>query len=87
MDSARLLDRPQGVPPKEQRILAPSLVAVNPCNMGSAACECSLQITDPINLAVYYVPCTPQMVEQIRADLAHYDPTLVQLNAQEAQPE
>jgi hypothetical protein len=63
-----------GLLPKEQRILAPSLVNVVDSHMGSPGCACSLRITDLVNLTVYYVPCTPQMAQQIRRALRPHDP-------------
>lgn len=54
-----------GVPPKEQRILAPSMVDVDASGGYSRQCVCSLRITDPINLTIYYVPMTQQMVDNL----------------------
>lgn len=68
-DGAHLLHKPMPVPPRKQRILAPSLVKVIDANMGSEQCVCSLRITDPVNLAIYYVPMTRQMVEQLQDEL------------------
>jgi hypothetical protein len=68
-DGAVPLGRTQGVPPRKQRVLAPSAVQVIESNMNSSVCVCSLMITDPVNLAIYYVPMTIQMVEQLRDSL------------------
>ena len=64
----------RSVPPKEQRIIAPSTVTVLHDGGYAPRCVCTLAVTDPVNLTIYYVPCTPQMVTAIRADLAQHDP-------------
>lgn len=71
--TARDLTR-HGVPPKEQRIIAPSTVNVLHEGGYSHNAVCTLAIVDPINLTIYYVPCTPDMVTHIRAGLAQHDP-------------
>lgn len=70
----RMLDVPRALPPKEQRIIAPSSIGVRDSNMGSEACVCAVMITDPINLTIMYVPCTPKMVMDLRDELARHDP-------------
>jgi hypothetical protein len=64
-----------GIPPKEQRILAPSTVDVEHNGGYSTQCVCTLRVTDVVNLAVYYVPLTPGMVTQLRTALAQHDST------------
>lgn len=63
----RLLDT-HGVPPRKQRILAPSMVDVEDTGGYSRQCIVSLRITDPINLTIYYVPMTRQMVDKMVDD-------------------
>jgi hypothetical protein len=64
-----MLERPQAVPPREQRILAPSLVGAVESNMGVTQCACSLRVTDVVNLVIYYVPMTREMAVQLIAEL------------------
>lgn len=71
----RLLGDSAGLPPKEQRILAPSTVAVTDSNMGAKQCACALTVTDVVNLTIYHVPMTRDMVRRLRDDLWHYDPS------------
>jgi hypothetical protein len=61
-----MLDRQQAVPPREQRILAPSTLGVVNSNMGASQCACALVVTD--------VPMTPQMAQDLRKALRDYDP-------------
>jgi hypothetical protein len=60
-----MLERPQALPPREQRILAPSLVSVVDSDMGATQCVCALAITDVVNLTIYYVPMTRQMMDDL----------------------
>jgi hypothetical protein len=69
-----MLDRQQAVPPREQRILAPSTLGVVNSNMGASQCACALVVTDVVNLTIYYVPMTPQMAQDLRKALRDYDP-------------
>lgn len=70
LPAGRLLDDLRGgLPPKETRILAPSLVDVENTGGYSTNCVCSLRITDTVNLTLYYVPCTAQMVRTVVHDL------------------
>lgn len=67
-----LLTVPGGVtsvPPRKQRILAPSLVSVTDSDMGARQCTCALTITDVVNLAVYHVPMTVEMVRSLARQL------------------
>lgn len=72
----------RGVPPKEQRIIAPSTVNVLHDGGYSHNAVCTLAIVDPINLTIYYVPCTPQMATVIREGLAQHDPEHVKAEQQ-----
>jgi len=74
----RLLDGPQALPPKEQRIIAPGDVRVIPAGMGAPQCPCSLAVIDQINLIVYYLPMTPQMVTRLIDALDEYDPRIAE---------
>ena len=70
----RILGTPQFVPPKEQRILAPSTVDAVSGGMGHDKCPMALRITDIVNLCVYFVPLTGEMVTTLREALEPYDP-------------
>lgn len=78
MSALRPLDgidlKPQAMPPRKTRILAPSGVEVDDTGGYSPQCACSLRIVDPVNLHIYYVPLTPQVVTQLRSKLAQHDP-------------
>ncbi len=63
------------VPPKEQRILAPSSVDILDTGGYSPMCVATLMVTDPVNLAIYFVPLTTQMVTLLRDKLAQHDPS------------
>lgn len=71
----RVLDGSAGLPPKEQRILAPSYVDVDDTGGYSTQCVCTLRVVDVVNLTAYYVPMTPQMVTTLRRKLAQHDTT------------
>jgi hypothetical protein len=70
----RVLGSPQFVPPKKQRILAPSTIEAVSGGMGHDKCPCALRITDIVNLTVYFVPMTGEMVTALREALEPYDP-------------
>lgn len=76
----RMLDGTHALPPKEQRILAPSVLHVVDTDMGATQCACTLRITDPVNLVLYYVPMTGPMVTALRKELSAFDPHAAQDN-------
>lgn len=74
----RLLDSTRALPPRKQRILAPSTVTVIDSDMGAEQCVCALRVTDIVNLTHYYVPMTAAMCEALIAELSpHTQPSKV----------
>ena len=65
----RLLDTTRALPPRKQRILAPSAVTVINSDMGAEKCVCALRVTDIVNLTHYYVPMTAAMCEALTVAL------------------
>jgi hypothetical protein len=63
---ARLIEPSRAVLPRSQRILAPSTVDVIDSDMGGPHCIGALKVIDVVNLDVYYVPMTIEMVEHTR---------------------